>query len=290
MKKIIIGATGYIGKPLYLRARKSSAVCGTSTKKNNDDLVTYNLNEPNEFVDQYVERGDLIFLTAAISAPDICAKEKDRVWSINVTGTSELIRASIKRGARVIFFSSDTVYGESVDIFDERYPSNPKGEYATMKHEVEQRFLDNSAFKSLRLSYVFSRDDKFTRYLVACQKNNEVADLFHPFYRAIIHLDDVISGALALSECWEEIPEQVINFGGPQVLSRVEFAECLRDVYLHDLHFRVTQPDEVFFRNRPPFISMSSPILGKLLGRSPLNLSEAAMHEFVLPTNIDRKL
>ena len=98
-----------------------------------------------------------------------------------------------------------------------------------MKCEVEQRFSGNASFKAIRLSYVFSREDKFSRYLTGCAERNEEADLFHPFFRAIVHRDDVVDGALALAAHWDDFPEQVINFGGPQVLSRIEFAECLRE-------------------------------------------------------------
>ena len=66
-----------------------------------------------------------------------------------------------------------------------------------MKSEVEKRFLGNPFFKTIRLSYVFSREDKFTKYLVGCAQRDEEAELFHPFYRAIIHRDDVVEGALS---------------------------------------------------------------------------------------------
>lgn len=280
MKKIIVGATGYIGNLLFTTARKNSQACGTSSKKNNKGYDFLDLEAANVFVEKYINIGDVVFLTAAISAPDVCALEKDRAWRINVEITSEFIRSAIVRGGRVIFFSSDTVYGECKDEFDERFTGKPAGEYAIMKNEVEQRFFGNPAFKSIRLSYVFSREDKFTRYLIECVKKNEVAELFHPFYRSIVHRDDVVAGALALSEIWDKIPEQFINFGGPQLLSRIEFAECLREVHMHDLRFSVTQPDELFFHNRPKIIAMASPVLRRLLLREPHSLEKAARIEF----------
>lgn len=288
MKKIIVGATGYIGNLLFVTARRNSYACGTSSNKNNKGYDFLDINAPNVFVDKFVNMGDVVFLAAAISAPDVCALEKERAWRINVEATSEFIRSVIARGGRIIFFSSDTVYGECKDEFDERFIGKPAGEYALMKNEVEQRFLGNPAFKSIRLSYVFSREDKFTRYLIRCVEKNEVAELFHPFYRSVVHRDDVVAGALALSEIWDEIPEQFINFGGPQVLSRIDFAECLREIHLHELRFSVKQPDEVFFHNRPRIISMASPVLRRLLSREPHSLSEAVRLEFGETLNIER--
>ena len=89
---------------------------------------------------------------------------------------------------------------------------------------------------------------------------------------------------MALAARWDEFPEQVINFGGPQVLSRIDFAECLREAHLHELRFKVMEPDADFFKNRPRVIAMTSPIFARLLGRSPRTLHEAACLEFALPS------
>ncbi|MBU0809424.1 MAG: sugar nucleotide-binding protein [Gammaproteobacteria bacterium] len=283
----IVGARGYLGSALFANARNAGDAIGTSSSDRND-LLPLRLDAPAEFDYGMIRIGDVVLLTAAISAPDICAREYDRAWAVNVTGTSSFIQRVIDRGARVVFFSSDTVYGEREDERDATVACNPAGEYAEMKREVEQRFAGNASFKAIRLSYVFSCEDKFTRYLVGCAERNEEAELFHPFFRAIIHRDDVVEGALALAACWDEVPEQVINFGGPQVLSRIDFAECLREAHLHDLRLKVTEPGADFFKNRPRVIAMTSPILNRLLGRPPRSLLEAARLEFVSFSNPEK--
>ena len=262
---------------------------GTSSR-GGSGLMPLRLDSPGDFDYDKICSSDVVLLTAAISAPDICANEHDWAWAVNVTGTSEFIRNVIDRGARVVFFSSDTVYGEREDQFDERAACNPAGKYADMKRDVEQRFLGNTSFKTIRLSYVFSRDDKFSRYLTGCAERNEEADLFHPFFRAIVHRDDVVEGALALAARWVDVPEQVINFGGPQVLSRVEFAECLREAHLRDLCFTVTEPSAEFFENRPRIIAMISPVFSRLLGRPPRSLREAAHLEFASSSTTEKFL
>lgn len=285
----IVGARGYVGNTLFTIAKKAGPAIGTSSLGGND-LLPLRLDAPAEFDYGKIRPGDVVLLTAAISAPDICAREHDRAWAVNVTGTSSFIQSVIDRGVRVVFFSSDTVYGEREDKFDETVVSNPAGEYAEMKREVEQRFSGNASFKAIRLSYVFSREDKFSRYLAGCAEQNEEADLFHPYFRAIVYRDDVVEGTLALAMCWDEVPEQVINFGGPQVLSRIDFAECLREAHLHDLRFKVTEPGADFFKNRPRVIAMTSPIFSRLLGRPPRSLCEAARLEFASPSDTERVL
>jgi nucleoside-diphosphate-sugar epimerase len=278
-KLIVVGASGYIGKPLHRSAITRSLFYGTSST-GGGDLIRLQLDVPDEFDYGLIHPSDVVLLTAAISAPDICAREHARAWAVNVTGTSEFITKVMARGGRIIFFSSDTVYGECNNTFDETSQVNPAGEYAEMKQEVEKRFLDNPLFKVIRLSYVFSREDKFTKYLSGCAERGEEAELFHPFYRAIVHRDDVVEGALALAERWDEFPQPVINFGGPEVLSRIDFAECLKSAALPTLKYRVTEPGDDFFENRPRVIAMSSNVLPELLGRSSHRLLEAAQIEF----------
>lgn len=281
MKLIIVGALGYIGKQLYeySSVKTKLSVYGTSSS-GTEDLLRLRLDAPDEFNYGIIGLSDVVILTAAISAPDICAREHERAWSVNVTGTSEFIVRVMARGGRVIFFSSDTVYGEMNDEFDESAACKPAGEYAEMKHEVEKQFIGNPLFKVIRLSYVFSREDKFAKYLSGCAERNEEAEIFHPFYRAVIHRDDVVEGVLALAQRWDEFPESIINFGGPEVLARTEFARVLQEAVLPNLQFRVVEPDAAFFKNRPKVIRMTSPVLSSILGRPARTLLEAASIEF----------
>jgi len=278
-KLFVVGSSGYIGKLLAKRAVSNFDVCGTSSS-GIVGALPLDLAQPLGFDYSRVDPLDIVLLTAAISSPDVCANQHDYAWSVNVTGTSEFISNVIARGARVVFFSSDTVYGERGDCFDEDAECDPAGEYAAMKHEVEKQFTGEKSFKSIRLSYVFSREDKFTKYLAGCAERGEEAELFHPFYRAIVHRGDVVDGALALVERWDEFPQQIINFGGSAILSRVEFAECMQKHAFPNLRFCVMEPGDAFFKNRPRTIAMKSTILPALLGRPVHTLAEAVQIEF----------
>lgn len=279
MNILVVGAAGYIGAQLFSAAQEIATVRGTTTA-GLTPMLPLNLGEPMLFDYTLINPSDTILLTAAISSPDICAREYDKAWAVNVTGTSTFIEQVMARGGRVIFLSSDTVYGEKDSAFDETASCQPAGEYAAMKHSVEKHFLGNPLFKVVRLSYVFSAADKFTGYLAGCAARGEEADIFHPFYRAIIHRQDVIDGILALAKRWDAFPEAVFNFGGPEVLARTEFAECMRQGALPTLQYRVTLPDAGFFKNRPREIRMLSARLPLLLGRPVSTLSEAVKIEF----------
>ena len=281
MNLLVVGAQGYIGATIFRHAQQIASTRGTSTS-GLTPMLCLNLGKPEKYDYDIIHPGDVVFLTAAISSPDICSHEYDRAWAVNVTGTSIFIENVIIKRGRVIFFSSDTVYGEKDEPFDESAICNPAGEYAEMKHAVEKRFLGHPLFKSIRLSYVFSCEDKFTRYLSTCAERNEVAEIFHPFYRSVIYRDDVVHGVIMLSQSWDEFPQPVINFGGPVVLARTDFAQILSARALPKLRFRITEPESQFFKSRPRIIRMMSPVLPLLLGRPAHSLDESTTIEFNL--------
>jgi dTDP-4-dehydrorhamnose reductase len=276
----IIGASGYIGSSLLKKSAIFFSSFGTTSSINSNGFLQLKLNDPLSFDFKKISSGDIIFLTAAISSPDMCDHNGKYAWSVNVSGTIKFISQAIGRGAKVVFFSSDTVYGERKCIFDETASINPSGRYAEMKVEVENQFQYEPLFKTIRLSYVFSRDDKFTKYLIECQQQGVVAKIFHPFYRSIIHRDDVVNGAISLARFWGDYPQRIINFGGPEVLSRVDFVQRLKGVTHTNLHYEVIEPASDFFKNRPRTIAMSSNYLSLLLGRPPRSLTDAVSIEF----------
>jgi dTDP-4-dehydrorhamnose reductase len=278
MRLIVSGASGYLGSQLLLSAAGQMAVVGASPRALPDQWLL-DLSQAHLFDADRVTRDDVLVLAAAISSPDICEREHERAWSINVTGSARIIETFLARSARVIFLSSDTVYGEQHDPFDEAQPVNPAGPYGQMKWEVESRFLGDPGFRSLRLSYVFSAADRFTRYLRDCAHKGVEAEIFDPFVRSVVHRQDVVDAVLATARQWPDAPGGVVNVGGPQSLSREAIAQTLRDAAWPRLCFRVVNPDAQFFRNRPRRIAMRSPLLGPILGRRPHTLAEAASKE-----------
>jgi dTDP-4-dehydrorhamnose reductase len=275
----VVGARGYIGNEILNAAQGRWKVFATSSSKENE-FQFLRLDSATDFDYGLIRAKDVVLLCGALSSPDICAKEFNRAWAVNVEGTSIFVHNALLKGARVVFFSSDTVYGESKENIDESSICKPSGEYAGMKREVEQRFAGNASFKTIRISYVFSREDKFSLYLGKCAKNKEEAILYHPFYRSVVHRADIVEGVLELAARWEDFTEPIINFGGPDVISRVEFTQCLQKIFYHELSVSIVEPDDTFFSSRPRVIAMKSPVFCRILRRSPRTLVDAAQMEF----------
>ena len=280
-RSLEVGGTGLVGQRLVQALSENGPVLKTSSRGDETTTLRLDLATPQDFDFDIIQPGWQIYFTAAASSPDFCARQYDLAWSINVEGTKHVIEQALERGARVAFLSSDTVYGEKTGAFSEGASCHPAGVYAEMKYAVEQAFRGEANFKSARLSYVFGRDDKFTRYLHDAADNGETVEVFHPFLRAVVHIGDVIEGLIALARSWEDVDASAINFGGPEVVSRAAIVDVVREVSLPHLQYRVVQPPDSFFDNRPRVIHMESPVLADLLGRPLRSLRQAANIEFL---------
>jgi len=231
-------------------------------------MLRLDLGRADAFDYSILASGDVVALTAGISSPDACARNEAGARIVNVDGTARFMERALEHGARIIFLSSDTVLGEG------------GAPYARMKREIEARFVAHPGVRAVRLSYMFSREDPFTAYLAGCAARDTAADVFHPFYRAVVHREDVVQGILALAANWEAFKQPAINFGGPALMSRVEMASTLQRLALPALHWRTAEPPTGFFDNRPPTIAMTSPLLSALLGRPARALHDAITFEF----------
>jgi dTDP-4-dehydrorhamnose reductase len=281
---VVCGASGYVGRRLVGTARAQGLTVLAARRQAAAGELGLDLERGGEFDFDALAATDTLVVAAALSAPDACAQEPERAWRINVEGTSALMAGARRRGVRVIFLSSDTVYGEQPEPFDESRPARPVGVYATMKREVEVRFAADPDVKVLRLSYVFSAEDRFSQHVTAQARRGEAVEVFDPFVRACVHRDDVVDAIIGLARGWRQHDEPVFNVGGPLAITRERFVQALRETAWPTLRYRVVAPQPSFYLQRPARIVMTSPRLARLLGREARTLREAAALEFPTAT------
>lgn len=266
MKIAIVGSSGYIAKHLMKVFTAQIPDCEIVKIDMTDDAdLKLQLTTPAEFDYNQITGLDYIIFTAAISGPDMCANEYDKCWEINVTGTSYFIRETIKRGVKVLFFSSDAVFGDIPGhIYDEDSETQAYTAYGKMKKAIEDEFKSSPLFKCIRLSYVVSENDKFISYCLGCIRKNETADIFHPFYRNCITVSDVIKAIIWLMKNWKEFPSFVLDVTGTELVSRIRMADEMNRYFGNKLEYVVSKPDDSFFKNRPQVTQMKSKYLYKL--------------------------
>jgi dTDP-4-dehydrorhamnose reductase len=281
-KRIIIGESGLIARHLIQRYLKDRVefIATTRNPERKTDSIFLDLSEAEKFDYSQITSEDHAVLLASISSPDFCMKHKETAYRVNVKGTCRFIEMCLKRGARVLFFSSDTVYGRGSKTFDEESKCAPVGAYGAMKREVELAFADEPHFKCFRLSYVFAQDDKFTQYLYDCLRKNKLAEIYHPLFRSVVYIGDVLDAIEKLCQEWNENDNQAVNICGDELLSRKDMAELFREKVSMRLKTKVVEPGEAFFEARPRSIHIVSKYLSTLLGRRPAKISDAMTMEF----------
>ncbi len=260
MKIALVGSSGYIAGYLLERFSVEPSVNKVLQIDQNGNAQAYlNLLEPENFDYSILDEMDYVIFTAAVSGPDKCAAEYDFCWSVNVTGTIYFIRKALNRNCRVLFFSSDAVFGDIPgEIYTEKSETRAETPYGRMKKAVEDEFRKNSRFKAIRLSYVVSTRDRFVSYCLECMQKNEAADIFHPFYRNCIVVSDVVDVVIWFINHWSEYPDFALNVAGSELISRIRIADELNRQFANRLKYTISTPDGNFYKNRPQITQMKS--------------------------------
>lgn len=259
MKTAIVGSSGYIAG--YLLKKFENVLKIDQTPESD---VHLNLAEAEKFDYSVLDGVDYVIFTAAISGPDMCANDYETCWNINVTGTKYFIKEAISRGCRVLFFSSDALFGDIPgEIYTELSDTKAQTPYGRMKKAVEDCFKNVPNFKAIRLSYVVSKNDRFVSYCLKCMNTGETADIFHPFYRNCITVSDVVNTVEWLINRWDSYEPQLLNVAGRELVSRVRIADELNRLYEDKLKYVITSPSEDFYKNRPKITQMKSLYIDK---------------------------
>lgn len=271
LNRLLIGKNGFIAKKLIQRGSYVS----TSSNTKNTDCLYLDLNNPKDFDYSILDENTNIIFLAAISSPDECNRNYDTAYNVNVVGTKHFINEAISRKSKVLFFSSDVVYGERVEEVDENSSLNPFGQYAKMKYEIEKSFDGVSYFKVFRLSYVLSKEDKYISYLKKCANNNIEAEIYHPFGRKVIFVDDVLAAIENILTRWEEFKNQKFNICGEQTVHRLDMATWYNNTINNKLDLKIIQTPNDFWKARPKNINIKSLYLESLLKRKATNIQDA---------------
>ena len=265
MNVAIVVSSGYIAGFLLKRIEQEKAIEKILKIDQNENADVYlNLLEPEKFNYDQLDDIDFIVFTAAISGPDKCATDFDFCWKINVEGTKYFIEEAIARKCKILFFSSDAVFGDIPGkIYTEESETRAETPYGRMKKAIEDEFKESPSFKAIRLSYVASAKDRFISYCLSCMEKDETADIFHPFYRNVIVVSDVVDVVVWFSKHWDEYPPFVLNVAGKELVSRVRMADEINRLFDYKLNYTISTPTEDFYNNRPKITQMKSLYLNK---------------------------
>jgi dTDP-4-dehydrorhamnose reductase len=258
----IVGASGYIGSKLYdyLDVENKWSV----GRNNNDIYLDLSDGEFEPFLSN-VESDDIVVFLSAISSPDICENEYEHAYNINVRNTSKLIFLLLSKNVRVIFSSSDAVFGNALCICDENSKKAPFGKYGEMKSEIEDKFSNDKNFFITRFSYVLGHGDNFSRLVAEHFYDEKLLDVFNGFERSVISLDDILLGMRKIIKNWNKIKTRIVNFSGDELVSRQAIVSAFYKYKYPSLNYSFTNAPEKFWDSRPKKIHTKSLYLESIL-------------------------
>ena len=208
MKIVITGGAGYIGSMLIpiLLGNGHQVHIVDNLFFNGQTLLPYFINPNFSFVNvdvrnrtdlkKELQGADVIIHLAALVGYPLCKKMPREAVEVNVDGARNVLDLAPK-GARLMYASTGSNYGEVEGICTEETPLNPLSLYGRTKTEAEEMFLDANNSVSLRFATAFGIAPRLRldlmindfawqaihqRYLVVYEKH---------FRRTFIHVRDI---------------------------------------------------------------------------------------------------
>ena len=157
MKILVTGVNGQLGHDVVLRLTDLKIAC------QGVDIGDFDLTDEAAsaaWIRAYEPTA--VIHCAAYTAVDRSEDEPDLCRAVNVTGTANIARACRDTGAKMMYISTDYVFGGAGERpFETNDPKDPKGQYGLTKLEGEEqvlRYLD--AYFIVRTAWVFGKNGK----------------------------------------------------------------------------------------------------------------------------------
>lgn len=161
MQKILItGASGFLGTKLYTQLLPKYDVVGSYSSHPREKLIHLDVSD-RESVLKIMEdlHPEIIIHTAGAPDPDYCEEHPVETEKVHFVGAKNIVEASKKVGAKLIYISTTYVFGGDTAPYSETDPTSPVNLYGAAKARAENevQILDNSAI--LRFDFLYGYNE-----------------------------------------------------------------------------------------------------------------------------------
>lgn len=234
MRALVIGASGQVGAALLeALGERGHETLGTCAHHPAEGLQPLDITDP-AAVERAVAaaRPDWVFCPAGLTHVDYCEEHPEEAMAINRDGALHAARAAGRRGAGLVFYSTEYVFDGAGGPYAEDDPARPLSRYGASKWEGERAVLGALARAVVvRTTVVYGPDRQEKNFvyqlLRACRRGEEMrvpADqLSSPTYNVDL--------ARASVELCERDLRGVYHLAGDGVLDRYAFARLACQVF-----------------------------------------------------------
>lgn len=187
---LIIGENSEIGSHFFSYLKKKSIkFLATSRRlgKLNKGTIFFDLENP-KLDKKILDKINSVFFFTGISNIKYCEENKKLCKFINYTQTKKIIRILLSKKVRVFFMSTSKIYCNHQKLPNELSKKCLNNYYSEQKYKIENSFLNNKYFTSLRIGKVLSvnyKKNKIFKKLL----NNKKIDAFEDYYISPIYID-----------------------------------------------------------------------------------------------------
>lgn len=277
-RMLITGGSGFLGGILALGLQDLFDVAYTYTTKSVDipgcrklwldltrkETVTKALKEFSP---------EIVVHAAALANAAICQKDPKLAEEINVNGTEYLMHALPNRNSLLIYISTDLVFSGARSFYAESDEPHPVSAYGASKYQAERVVQESWPHHIiLRPALIYgptapSGKGSFLQWMDANLKKGEKINLFSDEFRTPVYALDIVRAIYQLIDKHGG-PYRIYHLGGPERMTRIQFAEMLIQLRGHDrsLIQPVRLSDHSTGYARPADVSLNSKRIQESIG------------------------
>lgn len=201
MSILITGASGLLGTALVEKLSKTYDIIGFSRRKEfNSDFkleafisadITDRAKVKNTILDY---SPNIVIHTAALSDVDLCEKEPELAYQVNVRGTENMALACQGTNILFIYISTDYVFdGKSQEPYRESDISNPINVYGRTKLEGEEKVRSIlKKYLIIRTAWLFgSNGNSFVEHIKEKVKAEKTLDIVNDKFSSPTYTKDL---------------------------------------------------------------------------------------------------
>ena len=229
-KTLIIGSSSFIGRHLSSIYREHLILTYYKNKIKNG--IKFDILKDN--ISSILEQNNVkqVILIGGVINFNTIKKNYQYAKSINVDNMSRIINDIISYGAKVIYFSSESVFDGKIGDYKETYTPLPKFIYGEQKYQIEQYIkLKTNNYLIFRISKVFSSDQIDNTFITNWLKqllNNETILIAQDNILTPIHINDCVMIIIKLIKNEEQ---GIFNICSADKFSRLEMFNIILSEY-----------------------------------------------------------
>ena len=266
MRLLITGVSGQVGLEVFKLSNHQNygIYFGHETKIPNENLLKADIRDRQKIFDIVREiKPDWIVHCAAATKVDWCETNREQAWKINVTGTKNLVDASMEINSKFLYVSTDYVFDGKKGNYKETDEAEPINFYGKTKLEGELIVKGLQNFLIMRTSHVYSHmRDNFVLWLIEKLKQGNVECP----HNMISSPTSSFELAEAILKAIKKELNGVYHSAGNEQISRYGFAKKIAKVFGYDDYNvkSIEMKDLDFTAKRPENSSLNtSKILNK---------------------------